>query len=147
MDEAVKHQLISAMIALRKMSVLFSPDCEIHFNEIFVLKSIADPSGFNTNELSSVLHISKPAISQILNSLEKRGYISREIDLIDRRKINVSLNEKGVNALVNVKKYHDNIFNEIIARFGEDNTMQLIFLLNRLIEIAEEVRDCSKSRF
>lgn len=81
------------------------------------------------------LHISKPAISYILNTLEKKNYITREIDPKDRRKVSISATPEGRAAAEQSMKKYDEIWSEILDRFGEDNMRQLIDLLTDLDDL------------
>lgn len=78
------------------------------------------------------LLISKPAVSYILNSLEKKNYITRKIDLCDRRKISISITDEGRAAADQSMKKYYGIWAEIVRRFGENNMRQLIELLTDL---------------
>ena len=93
----------------------------------------------HTAELQKKLFISKPAVSQMYKSLEKKGYIYRETDKNDRRKVVVTLTPKGHEILQQVKEYFDDRLAEIITEFGEENTIQLIELFNRFADISESL--------
>jgi DNA-binding MarR family transcriptional regulator len=93
------------------------------------------------SDLQKMHNITKPAISQMLNGLEHKGYISREMDKDDRRKVSVTLTDKGKAMLEETKKFADKTLDETIERFGEDNIRQLISLFNRLIDISNEIKE------
>lgn len=64
--------------------------------EIFVLKILLFNNGTSTpTEISEVMKSTKGRISAILNSLEKKGFIGREIDKDNRRNIIVTLTDSG----------------------------------------------------
>lgn len=86
-------------------------------------------------KMQKKLHISKPAISYILNTLEKKNYITREIDPKDRRKVSISATPEGRAAAEQSMKKYDEIWSEILERFGEDNMRQLIDLLTDLDDL------------
>ncbi|NLA86495.1 MAG: MarR family transcriptional regulator [Clostridiales bacterium] len=91
------------------------------------------------SDIHSHLHVTKPAVSQMLNSLEKRGFILREIDKNDRRKISILLTQKGQAALTQAKEYMDQRMDLMLTRFGTENALQLIALLNILADVTEDV--------
>ena len=86
-------------------------------------------------KIQKKLNISKPAISYILNTLEKKKYITREIDPKDRRKVSISATPEGKAAAEQSKRKFDELWNEILAGFGEDNMRQLIGLMRELDEL------------
>lgn len=83
-------------------------------------------------KIQKKLNISKPAISYILNTLEKKKYITREIDPKDRRKVSISATLEGRAAAEQSKKKFDELWDELLTRFGEDNMRQLIGLIGEL---------------
>ena len=85
------------------------------------------------------LHISKPAISYILNALEKKNYITREIDPKDRRKVSISATPEGKAAAERSMAHYNELWGEILSRFGEENMRQLIELIACLDELYESV--------
>ena len=82
------------------------------------------------------LRISKPAVSYILNTLEKKNYIVREIDPQDRRKISISATPEGVSAARRSAEKYNQAWEELLLQFGEDNMRQLVELLTSLNELS-----------
>ena len=91
-------------------------------------------------DIQNGLHVSRPAISQMLNSLEEKGYIRREIDGRDRRRLLLTLTAKGEKIMQVMKGHANRVIAEIISRFGEENTTRLIGLLNRFADISDELK-------
>lgn len=81
------------------------------------------------------LRISKPAVSYILNTLEKKNYITRTIDPKDRRKISISTTAEGQAAAQYSMEKCEEAWEKLLLEFGEDNMEQLVQLLNRLNEL------------
>ena len=86
-------------------------------------------------KIQKKLNISKPAISYILNTLEKKKYITREIDPKDRRKVSISATPEGKAAAEQSQKKFDELWDEILTRFGEDNMRQLLRLMHDLDDL------------
>lgn len=144
MEDSLKEQLVRAVFRFRKMAMELPPEMEIRMGEFFLMKQIsADRLGHGCDSrLADVhhhLHMTRPAVSQMLNALEKKELIHREIDKNDRRKIAVTLTEKGRSTLDQAMSYMDETMVKTISRFGEGNTLQLIALLTLLANILEEV--------
>ena len=144
MDSQLKDQLVFAMLRLRKVSMVFPSEFDIRMSELILMRKIVSNTScpdqnFQASDLSSHLFITKPAVSQMLNSLEKKGYISREIDKNDRRKRAVTLTAEGQEILRLTKAFMDRKIETTIRRFGEENTKQLIALFSLLSDISEEL--------
>ena len=95
-------------------------------------------------EIQKKLHISKPAVSYILNTLEKKNYITREIDPEDRRKIAINATPQGQAAAEESSLRYDRAWRELLSGFGEDNMQHLIQLLTLLNEHCESF--CSEEK-
>ncbi len=142
----VKHDLIRALMRFKKVALIFPAGVNLHMGELFVLGVVADgecdPEKQNyMSDLHTRLHVSKPAISQILNSLEKKGYLCRAIDKTDRRRIQVKLTDMGQDVTKQMREHIERTFNAIIERVGEEDVETMIRLMNRFAEVSEAVRD------
>ncbi len=131
MDKSLKEQYMQAMMRFRKICMILPQRSDLNMTELIVMKGIARNSSLSDNnttvsEIQSKLHITKSAISQMMNSLEKKGYIKREIDKADRRKVIVTLTKVGKEVWKETKESADNNLEEFISRLGDEKTKQLI---------------------
>jgi DNA-binding MarR family transcriptional regulator len=88
--------------------------------------------------MHETLSVSKAAVSQMLGSLEKRGFIRRETDLDNRRKIIVTVTKKGKSAVDTGQKRLDDLMSRIIIQLGEKDARQFVRLLERFTEVVDE---------
>ena len=142
MDDRLQEQFFSSMMCFKKLEAAFSLECEMQMNEMVILQSIAGTCckecpcmNLDVPKMQKKLNISKPAISYILNTLEKKKYITREIDAKDRRKVSISATPEGKAAAEQSKKKFDELWDEILTRFGEDNMRELLRLMRDLDEL------------
>lgn len=89
--------------------------------------------------LSDALELSRPSITRILNSLEGRGLIKRNIDAKDRRSISIELTEDGINALLKAENALNNLTETLVKSLGDEDTDKLIELVDKLSEIYKEL--------
>lgn len=90
-------------------------------------------------DLSDILELSRPSITRILNALEGRGFITRNIDKIDRRSVNIELTEAGIEAVKKANKNILNITERLVVSLGDSDTDKLIELMDKLTEIYKEM--------
>ena len=142
MSSDLREQFFTSIVHSRKLEAALSSECEMQMNEMAILHSIAGTCcrecpcmNLDVPKIQQKLHISKPAISYILNTLEKKNYITREIDPKDRRKVSISATPEGRAAAEQSMKKYDEIWDEILERFGEDNMKNLIELIQSLDEL------------
>lgn len=139
MSDELKEQFFTSILHFRKLESALAGECEMQMNEMVILHTITGtccrecPSmNLDVPKIQEKLHISKPAVSYILNALEKKNYITREIDLKDRRKVSISATPEGTAAAERSLARCDEIWGEILSQFGEENVRQLIRLLRCL---------------
>ena len=148
MNVLLKEQLIVSMQRFKKVGRSFPQGIGLTMGEFFVMDRVSrdipcSSTDISASEMHNHPHFTKPAVSQILNSLEKKGYVHREIDTNDRRRIVVTLTDIGDRALAQGKAYFNTQLDQTITQLGEENTRQLIFLVNRLTEITTKLKEFS----
>ncbi|MDR3293376.1 MAG: MarR family transcriptional regulator [Clostridiales bacterium] len=149
---ALKENLMRSIFRFKKVGVAVPQgesggeleDLDISPSELFCMKSFSENSlesekNVCSTDMQNLLYITKPAISRILTSLEEKGYVEREINKRNRRKLTVTLTDKGAETLRRAEKKVDEALSEVIRRFGESETLQFIEIFNRFADIADEV--------
>jgi DNA-binding MarR family transcriptional regulator len=152
MDKTIKSDLLQAIFRFKKTGfsvsnyLITEMKSELTMPEIFALKSIKERAANSTvcneegtahDDMHSLLCVSKAAVSQMLGSLEKKGYIERDIDRKNRRRIIISLTEKGIDTVKKSEKTLDKLVTSIISGFGEAQSRRLVSLVNGFSEIVE----------
>ena len=143
MNSILKEQLVTAMTRFKRVGMSFPPSMDLNMSEFFLMNGIAKVAAdkpVRISEIQTHHHFTKPAVSQMLNALEKKGYVEREIDSTDRRKISVKLTPDGKAMLKKTIAHADDSLDQVITRFGEENTHELIRLLSLLADISEEIK-------
>ena len=109
--------------------------------EHFVIQYIAHHGGsVQPGEISNSMGISSARIAAALNSLERKGLVTREIDVNDRRKILVDLTEAGeALAAAQTKRITERI-THVLTSLGENDAEELVRLSGRLLEIMKEIK-------
>jgi len=101
----------------------------------------AEVPGITVSELAHKLMITNPAASKTLRSLEEKGYIVRISDPTDRRLTYIALSEKGKNLLDGVWEDMQALALQVVEHMGEQDTEELIRLLNKLFQIMEQQKE------
>jgi len=68
-----------------------------------LLRAVERSSDITTTSLTELLGKAQPAITQMLNRLEKNGYITREVNAADKRKRELKLTKKSEKVLATVE--------------------------------------------
>jgi DNA-binding MarR family transcriptional regulator len=91
------------------------------------------------SEIGKTLGVSRPAMTAILNSLEEKGLILRTMDHLDKRRVLVSLSNKGKAGLEKVQQNTLERVLPIVRALGETDAAQLLSLLQRAMHVAHEI--------
>lgn len=139
-----RAQFLAAVFRMKKGAACFPPSVGMQSSELAVMYKASvgctrSPKGYTVSEIQQSLHISKPAVSQILNNLESKGYIIRSIASGDRRKIVVTLTREGEAELRCAMRCQDEALEKVFEQFGDENIRLFIDLTNRLMDILEEL--------
>jgi DNA-binding MarR family transcriptional regulator len=149
MEQAEKDKLLEAIHSLKKTHTWFAALGGVSRGEYITLHTIyhlmesADESesGTKITDLSKAVQMSKPAVSQMLNSLEKKGLIERVMAKSDRRVVYVKLTEPGEKQLEKTHQQFHSWFDQIIEELGAADTAELVRLINKLHTITEHLQE------
>lgn len=143
-ENGLKEQLLLSVIRFKRIDSCINISPRLQLSELAVLARAWDgcewaDKGMCVSDIHEAMHISKPAVSQILNNLEKRGLVNRAIDPADRRKITVTLTPAGERELEECKRYYSDLLDTVFNIYGVENAKTFITLMNQLMDILEQV--------
>ena len=95
-------------------------------------------TAISPSDISQDLHVSSPTVTQHITSLEVKGYIVREIDKHDRRKIRITLTPEGETCLKEAKRSMMSSFDGLVDHLGVKETQQFIMLLKKSTDYFRE---------
>jgi DNA-binding MarR family transcriptional regulator len=144
MKNELHNELLRSLFMLKKFTHTFRPaslrkEDEMNLASFTLLYYIKEHNGDLSGEkIRNELSVTKPAVSQMLASLEKKGFLTRETNKENRRCIVLSLTEKGTRFIEKTEKETDKRLAGIISRFGKNDTRSLITLINRFLSVTGE---------
>jgi DNA-binding MarR family transcriptional regulator len=109
-------------------------------NGAFVLGGLAN-HGATAGDLIKQLGVSKQATSQLVDTLVLRGYLEREPDTDDRRRMTITVTERGRAAAAAVRAGVVAVDEELDKILSPDELLGLRAGLMALIQIAEQTRE------
>ena len=107
---------------------------------LFCIKKGVKPDTLEikVSEISKMLHVTSPTITQLLKGLEANGLIERHIDPTDRRAVGITLTEKGDMITRQAADAFTASINGLIEYLGEEQSNQLAELLSRVFRYYSE---------
>jgi DNA-binding MarR family transcriptional regulator len=110
---------------------------DIPGNGLYVIGSLA-LEGFPLSQIIRQMNVSKQAGGQLVDALVLRGYLDRTVDPEDRRKLNVTLTNRGRAAAAVQSQAREKIDAELLQRVGEKAIGHARQVLGTLIEMGRE---------
>lgn len=105
---------------------------DLSINAYQYIVAIYDAKEITTTRLSELLGLKKASITQMLQSLEQKGYIGRETSEYDKRSSIIKLTEKGQFLMRTEESVFSHFESKIHKSLTEDELLQLEHLLYKL---------------
>ncbi len=137
MRNEMNRELLHSLFRLKSaLNTEFAKDTssvvkDVSLTEYVLMREIAEKRADLTS-IGEYLAISKSAVSQMLSALEKKGYLTRRINVKNRRNIVVKLTKAGKNALREKSKEFNARYECITNDIHEGDIKQIIKLIERL---------------
>ena len=89
--------------------------CEMH-----IIEAIGESPSEQMSDIAKKLRITLPTLTVSVDRLEEKGYIQRRRSAADRRRVEVTLTEKGLQAYEYHEIFHINMINKLFEEFKID---------------------------
>lgn len=134
---------LAAVMRLKRAGARLAHGGPARIGELMMLRYIQRKTseGVSTIDLARELHMTKPAVSQNLKTLEAHGYITRKMDTDDRRKIRVVLTECGESVLEERKAHAENLMRVFQKEMGAQRLSEATELFNVMADIVEKLME------
>lgn len=100
-----------------------------HCQQDAVLLLLAQQGAMNQKEIQEHLSIKAGSASELISKLENKGFLQRSRDAQDKRRVVLSLTEKG---LLAAKIHEERPVEHLFDAFSSEEKEQLIALLTKL---------------
>ncbi|OZI37114.1 hypothetical protein CAL29_01400 [Bordetella genomosp. 10] len=125
------HQIYVAIFEANFEKLSLSPA------QYSVMIALHDLHGVNQGDLAKAIGMNKVTVSQIVQALEARGWITRKKAEIDRRQRTLTLTAAGRRALNQTAKMAEATYAEQMAPLTEPERQHLFALLHRIVDELE----------
>jgi len=135
MPALLRHARTTYGLAMRRALEEAGYD-DVPRNGLYVIGGLAmGAEGIPLGQLIRELRISKQAAGQLVDTLVNRGYLERAVDPEDRRKLTVTLTERGKSAAATQALARKKIDAELIGLVGQENFDRTRHTLGVLIDM------------
>lgn len=113
---------------------------EIARGEGAVLIYLMGGDGVCASEISQRFDINTSRVAAVLNTLSKKGFIKREEDPLDKRKIRVFITDKGKAFAYERKKEIESYFVTLLEHLGDEDTKEYLRLSGKINQIIKDLK-------
>lgn len=106
------------------------------YKGMFVILRILNdnPSGVTSGEIAKEMSVSTARVASALNTLENKGFVLREKQTDDARKVVITLTESGALALEKRKEYVSEKIEPMLQNLTKEEAADLFKLLYKLLK-------------
>jgi len=142
-SETGAQRLYKAFSRFQRIRWKPSPIEGLRYSEIPVLDSIrrSERGSLTISEISGDLDLASPTVTQMVNSLEKKGFVKRRTGKHDRRVVDVSLTPKGFQVLEEADKRLLATFTAMSEYLGEEDSRILAAIIDKIYSYFSENKE------
>jgi len=108
------------------------------FDVLAALRRQGEPYQLSPNQMQEMVLISSGALTNRINRLESAALVKRTPDQDDRRGVNVTLTEKGLNVINDAVSHHLAAESELLEPLDQEERVVLAKLLKKLLQAQED---------
>lgn len=105
----------------------------ITIDQWLILKSVAENPHIMQNDISKIVFKDNASVTRIIQLLVTAGYLKREINTVDRRRVNLTLTESGKKITIDVNEIAKQNRAAALKNVDEKSIVQMKILLQQII--------------
>lgn len=125
--------------ALRSLATAIDQDCAARLmpyglseGKFTVLAVLCRANDLSPNEIAARAGVTKATITGLLDGLERDGYLSRQSDKADRRRLSIVLSDKGRKITEELIHDQSDWMNSLMCALTEEEEKQLEQIINKI---------------
>lgn len=142
LPDTLPMQLLHHFFRFRHTHWLKIPAGELTRTETGILigieRATQEQKPFRISDLSKMMHVSPPTITQHIDNLESRGFVSRTQSRADKRAVNLTLTERGQETLRQHRQEIESTFKALVDHLGQEDAKTFCTLLSKTAEFFED---------
>ena len=124
--------LFHEIMDIEEKAIITSEFKDISVNDMHILEAIGVNNSRNMSAVAKIMSVTVGTLTIAINSLVKKGYVSRVRSEADRRVVLISLTEKGERAHAHHMKFHDGMIQALMKDLTEEQQRILVKALQNL---------------
>jgi len=95
-------------------------------------------SDMKVSEISKLLHVTSPSVTQLLKGLEANGLIERHSDPVDRRAVGIKLTKQGEDVIRQAMELRTSAIDGLVEYLGKDESEHFASLISKVVRYFSE---------
>ncbi|MBK1888546.1 MarR family transcriptional regulator [Undibacterium sp. 14-3-2] len=120
--------------AAQQHSLWIEKQCGVNGAQLWLMQELHEEPDSRVGELATKLAIHQTTASNLLDGLEKRGYVSKMRDPKDQRVVRVSLTEEGMNVFLSSPRPARGLLPEALRQLDTEKIRELNSGLQGLLD-------------
>ena len=136
------NEFIKSTLAMRHASGCALRQDFLRPGELQLLLLLQAQGDLSPSAIGETLHISRAMVTLLLNQTEGAGLVARSFGIEDKRRRDVTITEKGEEALKKTTDYFDELHRGLAEYLGEDDIRAFMKISARMREYFENLQPC-----
>jgi len=125
-------RLFRDIMDIEQQAIITQEFNNITNNDMHVIEAIGIGAPKNMSSIARELSVTVGTLTIAMNSLVKKGYVTRQRGKEDRRVVYISLSEKGKEAYEHHAEFHQEMIASVVSGLSENEVEVLIKALTKL---------------
>ena len=140
--DAIFHRIMKKMAKLEKKPRYYGTEHLLYASEIHTIEAIGHNAGISVTELAALQGVTKGAVSQVIQKLEKKNLIIRMKSMNSEKQVFLKLSDVGNIAFKAHDDFHAKVFPELVDVIRETDQKTL----NKMEAVLESIEKfCDKA--
>ena len=124
--------LFRDIMDIEQQAIITQEFNDITNNDMHVIDAIGTGEPKNMSTIAKTLSVTVGTLTIAMNSLVKKGYVTRERGREDRRVVYISLSERGKTAYERHAQFHKEMIDSVMGQLTKEEMEALIKALTKL---------------
>lgn len=129
-------------MATEKKQKNYGTDVMLYRGEVHTIEAIGNHSGIGVSDLAKYQGVTKGAVSQMVDKLNKKGLINKAVS--SDNTVSLTLTEKGKSVYIGHKKYHEEyikMLDNLLSDIPEEAVNKFLYAFDELDKFLDKQLD------
>ena len=138
-EEEIANTFLSELLNLTRHIANVSNDDTKIGSGVFILSTIGSIHNCNMKNIVESLNLLPSTATRQVDMLVSQGLIKRDVAKADRRKVILTLTEKGKQANERLKNHLNKVIKDSLKTYSKEELMQAIEVLHTIVEKSDNI--------